>query len=153
VSIEPIAPEEDDLAHVNPSFPKVAAGFTLLGGALGFLNGVHILSAFVIFARGWPVAPYLMIGLGLALGALSPRVFTARLWAAIAAMGMGLVLALVAGAWLVFLVANGGFTLYALWTPAGALVTVALCGASLSPCARATRARARLVAQGLSIGL
>jgi hypothetical protein len=156
--VTPIAPSdqsslEDELKHVNPTFPKAAAGFALLAGALGILTAIQVLTSVRIFSAFWAVFPYLLLVLGGALGFFARSVFTARRWAAQGAVVVGALQALVSGAWLVFAVSNGFIALYAIWTPVWSVVAVGLCAAALAPCSRAQRARERLRAQGMDIGL
>jgi hypothetical protein len=147
------AMDDDDLRDVNPRFPKAAAGFTLLAGALGVLTATQIVLTVRIFSPLWAVVPYLLFPLGAALVVLARSVFTARPWAALGAIAAGAILAVVSGAWLVFAVMNGFFALYAFWTPAGALLCIAFCAAALAPCLRAEEARRKLRAEGLDIGI
>jgi hypothetical protein len=146
-------PDEDfDLVHVNPTFPKIAAGFTLLSGVLGILNAVQTLLSVRIYST-WSVMPYVLIVLGAALVYLAKNLFTARRWAAIGVLAIGALLGLASTAWLYFAVTNGFIALYALWTPMGALVSVVLASFSIPACDRATIARQRLAAQGMNLGL
>ena len=80
---------DDDLKDVNPSFPKAAAGFTLLAGALGVLTGAQVLLSVRIFAPTWAIVPYVLIALGAVQVVLARSVFTARVRGAVAAMGVG----------------------------------------------------------------
>lgn len=147
------APSDDaDLRDVNPTFPKVAAGFTLLAGALAILNAVQTLASVRIYSA-WFVMPFVLIGVGAGLIFLARKVFTARGWAATAVLVTGSLLFLLSTAWLFFAVSNGFIALYALWTPVFSLVAVAMCAACLPACERAGRARRSLAAQGLSLGL
>ncbi len=147
------AGDDEDLKHVNPKFPKAAAGFTLLAGGLGVLTGVQILLTVRIFSTAWAVVPYVLIVLGAGLVVLARSVFIARPWAAIAALGVGVLLGVVSATWLVFAVANGFIALYAIWTPVWALLAVGFCAAALAPCRRAERVRERLRAAGMGLGL
>lgn len=147
-------PDEDyDLQHVNPTFPKIAAGFTLLAGALGILNAIQTLITVGIRPLIWSLVPYVLIATGAAIVYFAKGVFTARRWAAIGGVVSGACLAVLSAAWLYFAVTNGFIALYAIWTPMAALLAVALCAASLPACDRATSARDRLAAQGMNIGL
>lgn len=146
-------PEEDfDLANVNPTFPKVAAGFTLLSGVLGVLNAIQTLITVHIYSL-WFVMPYVLIALGAGLVYLAKNLFTARRWAAVGVLAIGAVLGLASTAWLYFAVTHGFIALYAVWTPMGALVSVLLAAFSIPACDRATLARQRLAAQGMNLGL
>jgi hypothetical protein len=148
----PIPNDDADLRDVNPTFPKIAAGFTLLAGAVAILNAVQTLASVRILSA-WFVVPFMLIGVGAALVFLARKVFTARGWAATGVLVTGSLLFLLSAAWLVFAVSNGFIALYALWTPVFALVAVGTCAACLPACQRAERARRSLAAQGLSIGL
>jgi hypothetical protein len=145
--------DDEDLKHVNPKFPKAAAGFTLLAGGLGILTGLQILLTVRIFSPFWTVVPYVLLVLGAALVVVARNVFVARPWAAIGGMALGGLLGVASGAWLVFAVMNGFIALYAIWTPVWAALAVGFCAAALSPCLRAERARERLRSQGMSLGL
>ncbi|HEY2512809.1 MAG TPA: hypothetical protein VGI39_18210 [Polyangiaceae bacterium] len=145
--------DDDDLKDVNPGFPKAAAGFTLLAGAMGILTGLHTVLSVRIFSHVWAGAPYVLIVLGLALGFFARNLYLARSWAAVGGMAVGLLMAAASASWLFFSVTNGLIVLMAIWTPPGALLAVALCAAALTPCRRAEEARQRLAAQGLDLGL
>jgi hypothetical protein len=149
---QPASNDDADLRDVNPGFPKIAAGFTLLAGVVAILNAVQTLASVQIFSL-WFVVPYVLIAVGVGLVFLARKVFTARGWAAIAVLVAGSLLALLSAAWLFFAVSHGFIALYALWTPVFALVAVGMCAASLPACDRAARARTSLAAQGLSIGI
>ena len=148
----PAANDDADLRDVNPTFPKVAAGFALLAGVVAILNAVQTLASVQIYSA-WFVMPFVLIGVGAGLVFLARKVFTARGWAATGVLVAGSLLFLLSAAWLVFAVSHGFIALYALWTPVFALVAVGMCAACLPACERAERARRSLAAQGLSIGL
>ena len=144
---------DDDLAHVNPKFPKAAAGFTLLAGGVAVLSAIQTLLSVRIFSPFWALTPYVLLALGAALVVLARSLFVARLWAATGAIVVEAVLGLVSGAWLVFGLANGLIALYAIWTPVWAGLALALCAAALAPCRRAEKARESLRKQGMGLGL
>ena len=148
----PSANDDADLRDVNPRLPKIAAGFTLLAGAVAILNAVQTLTS-VRISSAWLVMPYVLIAAGVGLIFLARKVFTARGWAAIGVLAAGSLLALLSAVWLVFAVSHGFIALYAIWTPVFSLVAVVMCGVSLPACDRAERARRSLAAQGLSIGI
>jgi len=146
-------PDDDvDLRNVNPTFPKIAAGAALLSGALAIMNAVQTLGSVVIHSAWW-LAPYVLLALGAGLVYLAKNLFTARRWAALAVLVVGSVLAFTSAAWLYYAVTHGFIALYVVWTPMGAVVSVALGAASLPACDRATLARQRLAAQGMNLGL
>lgn len=150
------APEADadyDLQHINPTFPKIAAGFTLLAGVLAILNALQTLITVVFRDKIVAVGPYGLIVIGASLVVLAKYTFTARRWAALGGVVAGAFLTVASTIWLYFAVTNGFIALYAIWTPMAAMLAIALCAASLPACDRATSARDRLAAQGLSIGL
>jgi hypothetical protein len=149
----PEATTDDDLKHVNPKFPKAAAGLTLLAGGLGILTCVQIVTTVRILSRPWVPMPYVLLVLGGALVVLARSVFLARSWAAIGAMLVGALQGVASLAWLVFAVANGFIALYAVWTPVWSLVAVGFCAAALAPCQRADRVREKLRAEGMGLGL
>lgn len=145
--------DDDDLLHVNPKFPKAAAGFTLLAGGLGVLSAIQIVVTVRIFSPLWAVIPYVLFPLGAALIVLARSVFIARPWAALGAMAAAALLAVVSGAWLVFAAMNGFFALYTFWTPIGALLCIAFCAVAWAPCLRAEEARRKMREEGMDIGL
>ena len=150
------APEpdgDDDLRHVNPTFPKVAAAFTFLAGVLSALNAIQTLTSVVIRGSFWSLVPYGLIVIGAVLVYFAKNVFTARRWAALGGIVAAAVLVVASSGWLYFAVTNGFIALYAIWTPMAALLAIGLCAASLPACDRATNARDRLSAQGMNLGL
>ena len=144
--------DDSDLRDVNPKLPKIAAGFTLLAGAIAILNAVQTLASVRIYSA-WFVAPYALIVAGAVLVFFARKVFTARGWAAIGVLVAGSVLGVLSTAWLFFAVTHGFLAFYGLWTPVFALLSVVMCAVCLPACDRAGRARSSLEAQGLSIGI
>jgi hypothetical protein len=148
----PPSSEADIAAAGSPVLARVAAGVLLLASALVALTGIQTTMIVHIYGVA-AVAPYILIVLGVAGLVLAVPLFRARAWSAIAATVIAAALVLSTSGWLVFSVSHGLFSLYATMAPfcaTGALVVTAL---SIAPCVRATEARDRLAARGMSFGL
>jgi hypothetical protein len=77
----------------------------------------------------------------------------ARRWAALASLVCTTLLVLTSGAWCIYAVANLFIAAFVLLAPPMCLAATGLVAISLGACDRAERARARLAAQGLELGI
>jgi hypothetical protein len=148
-----LAPAEVDIAEAaTPVIAKAAGGLVLFAGVLVATAGAQLFTMGTFFGA-FAVVPYAHVLLGVAQGALGLFVFRARAWAASVAAVLTGALFLLTGAWLVVSFTRGVFTLLALGNPLVMMIALALTFVAIKPCERATEARARLAAQGLSFGL
>lgn len=151
-AVSPPTTEDYDLASLSPFWPKVAAAMTALGGLCAVLGSlqtwmtVEILSAMVVL----PVVDFL---LGVAAIGVATRLAVARRWAAIVGLALCCLIALGSGVWMVYALSNGFLAVFVLLAPVMSLAAAGLCVASLGACDRAERARERLAAQGMELGL
>lgn len=144
---------EDDIAAATPPLlARVAGGVVVLAGLVVALTGVQTTMIVRLF---WPFAigPWLQMGLGLPALVVGALVFRARAWAALVAIGLMLLLTLVGAGWLYVSVTHGLFSLFAVGSPFVAMGALVLSILSVGPCQSATDARARLAAQGMSLGI
>jgi hypothetical protein len=144
---------DDDIAcAMPPVIARLAGGALALAGAVVALTGMQTLM--MVTVRGpLAAAPYVLAGLGVPHLLLGAMVFRARAWAALLGMGGSGLLTLSSGAWLVFTVGHGLFSLYALAAPFVSIAALVVVLVGLEPCQRASAARARLRAQGLDLGI
>ena len=149
----PQATAEDDIAAATPPLvAKVAGGLVAFAGAIVGLTGVQTLM--IVDLRGaFAAAPWALALLGLAHVFVGAAVFRARAWAAMVALGGMVLLMLLTAAWLVFSIAHGLVSLYALGSPVAATAAFVLAILALGPCRRATAARTRLRDQGMNLGI
>jgi len=146
-------PDDDiDPREVNPTFPKVAGAMSMFSGAMALLAGVQMLDT-LRFRGAWVALPWLLAALGACMIVAGGSVFTSRHWGAIAGVVIGGLLSIVGGSWLLLSVLSGYLGGYSLLTAPTAGVSTFLCVLALEPCNRATRARARLAAQGMGLGV
>lgn len=144
--------EDYDLASLSPFWPKVAAALSALAGLCAVLGSlqtwmtVEILTAAVVL----PIVDFL---LGVAAIGVATRLAVARRWAAIVALALCGLLLLGSGVWMIYALSNGFVAVFVLLAPVMSLAAAGLCVASLGPCDRAERARERLAAQGMELGL
>jgi hypothetical protein len=149
---QPRDAEEDIAASSPPVLARAAGGVIALAGAVVTLTGAQTLA--MVSIRGpWAVAPWVLLMLGLGELVLGTVVFRARAWGAVLATGVSLAQTIAAMVWLVFSMAHGLFSLYALGGPCVSLGAVVMALVAMGPCQIASAARARLKAQGMDLGI
>ena len=144
--------DDRDLAALSPFWPKVAAAIVAIAGLCGVLGSLQTWTTIDIL-DAWAVAPVVDALLGFACIGFATRLVTARRWAAIAALVASALLVLTSGVWGVFAVANRFIAVFVLLAPVMSVAAVALSALAIGPCDRAEKARDRLRAQGLELGL
>ena len=151
-ALAPRTSDEVDLAALTPFWPKVAAALVALAGVCGFLGSLQTWMTVEISTEmaAFPVVDAL---LGVACIGLATRLLSARRWAAVASVVVAALLTLSSGVWCVYAVANRFIAVFVLLAPMMSLAATALAAVSLGACDRAERARDRLAAQGLELGI
>jgi hypothetical protein len=144
--------DEHDLAALSPFWPKVAAAMVALAGVCAVLGSLQTWTT-VDIATEIAAGPILDAVLGVACIILATRLLGARRWAAIASLATTALLTLASGVWCVFAVSNTFIAVFVLLAPVMSLAATGLAGVSIGACDRADRARARLAAQGLELGI
>lgn len=144
--------EDHDLAALSPFWPKVAAALLAVAGLCGALGSLQTWTT-VDIDSGWFIAPILNALLGVASIAVAARLVGARRWAAITALVLASLLTFASGVWAVYAVSNRFIAVFVLIAPLMALVSVGVAAVSIGACDRADKARDRLRAQGLELGL
>jgi hypothetical protein len=152
-AIAPKSADEHDLAALSPFMPKVAAAIAAVGGLCGVLGSLQTWMTVDITDDAWYFAPIVDALFGVAAIACAVRLASARRWAAIAVLVLCALLTLTSGAWCVYAVMNHLYAVFILLAPPMCLVGTALTAVSIAACDRAERARERLAAQGLDLGL
>ena len=144
--------EDLDLAALSPFISKVAAGLVATTGLCALLGSLQTWMT-VDFFDAWVVMPIFDALFGVACIAIAARLVGARRWAAIAALVCSALLALLSAGFCVFALTHGLFAVFIIVTPVLALPALIVSAASIGACDRAEKARARLAAQGLELGL
>ena len=144
--------DERDLAELNPFWPKVAAALTALGGLCAVLGSLQTWMTVEIESE-MAALPVVNAILGVACIVTATRLVSARRWAAITAVAVAALLTVLSGIWCVFALTNGLIAVFIIVAPPMCLAGTGVAAASISSCDRADRARARLGAQGLDLGI
>jgi hypothetical protein len=152
-AIAPKSADEHDLAALSPFMPKVAASLAAVGGLCAALGALQTWMTVDILDDAWYFVPIINAIFGVAAIACAVRLASARRWASIAVLVLSSVLTLTSGAWCVYALMNHLFAVFIVLAPPMCLVGTALTAVSIASCDRAERARARLAAQGLELGL
>lgn len=144
--------EEADLQALSPFWPKVAAALSAIGGLCAVLGSLQTWTTVDIdsAAAALPIVDAL---LGVASIAVATRLVSARRWAAITALVLQALLVLTSGAFGIFAFANGFIAVFVILAPMMCLAGTGLSAASIGACDRAEKARDRLAAQGLELGI
>jgi hypothetical protein len=148
----PPSSEADIAAAASPVLVRVAAGVLLLASAVVALTGIQT-TMITRMVGPAAIAPYILIVLGAGGLVLAVPLFRARAWSAVAATVIAAALAVSSSAWLAFSVSRGLLSLYATFAPFAAVGALVFAALSIGPCVRATAARDRLAARGMSFGL
>jgi hypothetical protein len=145
---------DDDLAAAAaPSRVRVAGAVVLMAGAFGVLHVVQLLSSIVYIRGPFVAVPYLMgveAALAVIIGVAYARARGWAPWPAIATTGL---LAATSGAWFVFAILNGLFTLFGMIEPGLAVLALALAIVAKGACEQASAARKRLASAGFQLGV
>ncbi len=152
-AISPKGGEEQDLQALSPFWPKVAAGLAAVGGLCGFLGSLQTWMTVDIEDDFWFVVPIINALVGVAIIACAVRLAIARRWAAIAVLVLSALLTLTSSAWCIYAVSNRLIAVFILLAPIMCVAGLGVTAASIGACDRAERARDRLKAQGLELGL
>jgi hypothetical protein len=144
--------EDHDLAALSPFWPKVAAGLVATTGLCAVLGSLQTWMTVELF-DAWMIAPIVDALLGVAAIAVAARLVSARRWAAIASLVLASLLVLATGVWAVYALSVRLFAVFIIVAPVIAVPSAVLAGVSLGACDRADKARERLAAQGLELGL
>jgi hypothetical protein len=148
------APQSGDEIHAAqpPLIARVGGGIVLGAGALAILLAIQTFSGFWV-SPGFTIFLAVIAVLGAATGAVGLMIMRARAWAAIAGVACAGLLFLATTTWLVASMGSGLLSLFAMGAPLLSLTAAVFAGGSIGPCRRASAARARLVAQGLDLGI
>ena len=152
-AIAPKSADEHDLAALSPFLPKVAASIGAVGGLCAALGSLQTWMTVDVLDDAWYFAPIVNALFGVAAIACAVRLASARRWAAIAVLVLCALLTLTSGAWCVYAVMNRLYAVFIILAPPMCLAGTALTGVSIGACDRAEKARDRLAAQGLELGL
>ena len=146
------AAEDHDLAALSPFWPKVAAALLAVAGLCALLGSFQTWIT-VDIMDAWVIVPVLDALLGVAGIAVAARLVGARRWAAIAALVLAALLTLATGVWCIFALTHLLYAVFIIVAPPLSVFATLLAAVSISACDRADKARERLRAQGLELGL
>jgi hypothetical protein len=152
-AIAPKSADEHDLAALSPFLPKVAASISAVGGLCAVLGALQTWMTVDIADDAWYFAPIINAIFGVAAIACAVRLASARRWAAIAVLALSAVLTLTTGAWCIYALMSQLYAVFIILAPPMCLAGTVLTAVSIAACDRAEKARARLAAQGLELGL
>ena len=151
-ALAPKSTDEHDLAALSPFLPKVAAALAAIGGLCGVLGSLQTWMT-VDIEDAWFILPIVDAIFGVVTIACAIRLASARRWASIVVLAVCALLTLTSGTWSVFALTNGLYAVFIILAPLMCLVGTVLTAVSIGACDRAEKARARLAAQGLDLGL
>jgi hypothetical protein len=149
----PDTPDDDVASAAAPPRVRVAGAVVLAAGAFGVLHVVQLFNV-ITFIRGpFAVVPYVMGVEAVAAVVLGVAYARARGWAVLATIVTAALLAVTSGAWFVFAIAHGLFTLFGMLEPGLAVLALALAVVAKGACERASAARKRLEQAGFQLGV
>jgi hypothetical protein len=152
-ALPPPTSDEHDLAALSPFWPKVAAAMTALGGLCAILGSLQTWTTVEIESAAMAALPAVDAIIGVACIATATRLVSARRWAAITALVLAALLTLLSGVWGIYALTNGFIAVFVILAPPMCLAATAIDAASIGACDRAEKARDRLSAQGLDLGI
>jgi hypothetical protein len=152
-AIAPKSADEHDIAALSPFLPKVAAAIGAVAGLCALLGSLQTWMTVDISDDAWSFVPIFDALFGVATIGFAVRLVVARRWAAIAMLVACALLTLTSGAWGVYALMNGLYAVFIILAPPMCLTATILTAVSISACDRAEKARARLAALGLELGL
>ena len=122
-----------------------------VGGLCTVLTGLQTVTSIRLDGL-WEAMPFAQLGLGALAILIAFIVGRMRLWATHVGLVVSVLLTIVNGAWSIFSVGGGVFSLIALMAAGASCVSVPFVALSIAPCRRATEARERLRKDGLDPG-
>ncbi len=144
--------DDEDLRALSPMLCKVAGGALALTGLFAVLASGQ--TWLTVEIRGpMMVAPYAIFLLGIACIVAGAKLAGARRWAAVVGLVAVGLLVVVGGGWFVYAFIHRFVAFFVMLTPGAAVAAVVLAAIALPACDRAERARARLSAKGIDLGL
>jgi hypothetical protein len=137
---------------MTPPVARAGGSLSLLSGIITALTSLQTIS--ITTMRG-PIAaaPYVLLLLGAATAVAGGKLLGGHGRAAIAATALNGLLLFASGAWLVFSLVGGLFSLFALADPGLAFLAGAVSAASIPACVRVTAARAEGEQAGFGLGI
>jgi hypothetical protein len=148
-----IAVADADVSAAQPNVVvKLSAALYALTGVFVALCGLQLVSFEFYEYPILAALPYVLIGGGAGLLYLGTRVYRARTWAALGALGLAPALLLVLGGWIAYSV-TAVFSCMVLLSLPLLVLSCVLGAVALGGVRRAAAARARLDAAGMSLGL
>src|SRR6185436_14294036 len=144
---------EETLAATRRGREVIMASVAVaLTGALFLMQALQFY-AFYRMYWSYRMAPHVLLVVGVALLAIGSRLYSQRVWAAIAAAALSGVAALLMGAWYVVMVVLGPMRVNPLTAllPFAAAAAALLAGLAIAPCKRTEAALRRAAAAGLDL--
>jgi hypothetical protein len=131
---------------------KLSAALHAIAGVFIALCGLQLVSLEFYEHPFLGALPYVLMGGGVGLLFLGTRVYRARTWAALFAVGLAATLVLILAGWIVYSFPAVFSCLVLMSVPLGILGTI-LGAVAIGSVRHAAAARARLDAAGMSLGL
>jgi hypothetical protein len=149
-----LASSDDDVASAAaPPRVRVAGAVMLMAGLFGVLHVVQLFNVITYIRGPFVVVPYLLGALAVATVIIGVAFARTRGWAAVAGIVATGLLAVTSGAWFVFAILNGIFTLFGMVEPGLAVLALALAVVARGACESASAARKRLERAGFQLGV
>ena len=149
----PDSAKEDLDALATPPIVRSAGLALLATGAFGVLHVAQLADALRYVHGPFAIVPYLMAVESVVAVFVGVAFVRARRWAPIAAIVTSALSWITSGAWFMFAMGNGLFTLFGMLVPGLAMGALLLGVMAKRPCERTVAARARLGREGLDLGV
>lgn len=141
-----VEPDDDDILVQGAGPLVTAAGFATMGASVLHVAASGQLVSMLWFMFAWQAAWVWSLGALGVVGTVSGMAYTqARSWAMWTSLATTVLTAVLGGAWNVYALWNGGFTLASFGAAAGSGLAATLVVVSLPRARRLARARAVLV--------
>jgi len=147
------AAEDDLAAAATPASVRAAGAALIATGAFGLLHVVQLFGVLTTIRGPFAFVPHLMTIETVAALVVGVALSRARGWAAWASIIIAALFAATSGAWFLFALVNGLFTLFGMMVPGLATLALVLASVAKGPCQATASARERLGHQGLDLGV
>lgn len=148
-----VAEEDDDYAAAAPGLlVRACTGVLMVAGLFTALTGLQLMLSRLIDVEV-QVMKWALLLLGIGTIAVGWQASRARMWAAAGGLGLAIALTLVNLGWAIFGLVHGLISLMSIVSVPTAIAAAVAMVFTLGPVRRASRARARLRAQGLDVGI
>jgi hypothetical protein len=144
---------DDVAASATPKIVRTAGLLLVTAGAFSVLHVIQIFGVVVAIRGPFAFVPHVMAVVAVASLVAGFGLARARAWAPLPAISAASLLAITSGAWFLFAVANGLFTLFGMLVPGMASLATVLAALAKGPCERTAEARKQLERAGFELGV